>query len=109
MSAQAGTWPDQLFAAIKHGGVRQVGYVPDAGHARLIDRCRADAESGRGRHHRRHAAGKALRDTRRDRPQRQRVGADEADAQAERIGRSGNAKCMRGSLIFIRHFERMSE
>ena len=44
MSAQAGQWPDQLFAAIKRGGVRQVGYVPDAGHARLIERCRADAD-----------------------------------------------------------------
>ena len=44
MSAQAGQWPDQLFEAIKRGGVRQVGYVPDAGHARLIDRCRADPD-----------------------------------------------------------------
>jgi len=44
MSAQAGQWPDQLFETIKRGGVRQVGYVPDAGHARLIDRCRADAD-----------------------------------------------------------------
>lgn len=44
MSVQAGQWPDQLFETIKRGGVRQVGYVPDAGHARLIDRCRADAD-----------------------------------------------------------------
>jgi sulfopyruvate decarboxylase alpha subunit len=44
MSAQAGHWPDQLFETIKRGGVRQVGYVPDAGHARLIDRCRADPD-----------------------------------------------------------------
>ena len=44
MSAQAGQWPDQLFDVIKRGGVRQVGYVPDAGHARLIDRCRADTD-----------------------------------------------------------------
>jgi sulfopyruvate decarboxylase alpha subunit len=29
---------------LKHNGVRQVGFVPDAGHARLIDRCRADDE-----------------------------------------------------------------
>ena len=27
---------------LKHNGVRQVGFVPDAGQARLIDRCRAD-------------------------------------------------------------------
>ena len=44
MSAQAGQWPDQLFETIKRCGVRQVGYVPDAGHAQLIDRCRADAD-----------------------------------------------------------------
>jgi len=44
MSVRAGQWPDQLFKTIKRGGVRQVGYVPDAGHARLIDRCRADAD-----------------------------------------------------------------
>jgi sulfopyruvate decarboxylase alpha subunit len=44
MSAQTGDWPDQLFETIKRGGIRQVGYVPDAGHARLIDRCRADSE-----------------------------------------------------------------
>jgi sulfopyruvate decarboxylase alpha subunit len=35
-------WPDSLYAALKRGGVRQVGYVPDAGHSRLIERCRAD-------------------------------------------------------------------
>src|SRR6186713_1645136 len=44
MSVRARQWPDQLFETIKRGGVRQVGYVPDAGHARLIDRCRADAD-----------------------------------------------------------------
>ena len=44
MSAQADDWPDRLFETLKRGGVRQVGYVPDAGHARLIDRCRADPE-----------------------------------------------------------------
>jgi len=35
-------WPDRLFATLKRAGVDQVGYVPDAGHARLIERCRAD-------------------------------------------------------------------
>ena len=44
MSGQAGQWPDQLFEALKRGGVRQVGYVPDAGHARLIDHCRTDPD-----------------------------------------------------------------
>ena len=37
-------WPDRLFETIKRGGLRQVGYVPDAGHARLIERCRSDDE-----------------------------------------------------------------
>jgi len=44
MSAQADDWPDRLFETLKRAGIRQVGYVPDAGHARLIDRCRADGE-----------------------------------------------------------------
>jgi sulfopyruvate decarboxylase alpha subunit len=44
MSPQAHEWPDQLFDTLKRGGIRQVGYVPDAGHARLIDRIRADSE-----------------------------------------------------------------
>ena len=37
-------WPGQIFAVLKRGGVSQVGYVPDAGHARLIELCRADAK-----------------------------------------------------------------
>jgi sulfopyruvate decarboxylase alpha subunit len=37
-------WPDRLFDAFKRANVRQVGYVPDAGHSRLIARCRADAD-----------------------------------------------------------------
>ena len=44
MSAQTADWPDRLFQTLKRGGVRQVGYVPDAGHARLIERCRADRD-----------------------------------------------------------------
>ena len=40
MSAPA--WQDQLFDTLKRAGIAQVGYVPDAGHARLIERCRAD-------------------------------------------------------------------
>ena len=35
-------WPDRLYTMLKRAGVRQVGYVPDAGHSRLIARCRAD-------------------------------------------------------------------
>jgi sulfopyruvate decarboxylase alpha subunit len=37
-------WPDRLFETLKRAGVSQVGYVPDAGHSRLIERCRADPE-----------------------------------------------------------------
>ncbi len=37
-------WPDDIFAALKHSQVRQVAYVPDAGHARLIQRCIDDAD-----------------------------------------------------------------
>jgi len=36
-------WPDQIFAVLKACAIRQVGYVPDAGHARLIELCRSDA------------------------------------------------------------------
>ena len=44
MNVQVTDWPDRLFATLKRAGIRQVGYVPDAGHSRLIERCRADAE-----------------------------------------------------------------
>ena len=37
-------WPDRLFDAFKRADIRQVGYVPDAGHARLIERCQADPD-----------------------------------------------------------------
>jgi len=37
-------WPERLYTALKRADVRQVGYVPDAGHARLIARCRADPD-----------------------------------------------------------------
>src|SRR5580693_4789001 len=35
-------WPDRIFAALKRAGVSQVGYVPDAGHARLIALCHGE-------------------------------------------------------------------
>src|SRR5436853_7716565 len=35
-------WPDQLFDVLKGAEIKQVGYVPDAGHSRLIERCKAD-------------------------------------------------------------------
>ena len=37
-------WQEEVFAALKEGGVRQVAWVPDAGHAHVIDRVRADPE-----------------------------------------------------------------
>jgi len=35
-------WPDRLFDVLKQSDIRQVGYVPDAGHSRLIALCQAD-------------------------------------------------------------------
>jgi sulfopyruvate decarboxylase alpha subunit len=37
-------WRDGIFAALKAADIRQVGYVPDAGHTRLIELCKADPE-----------------------------------------------------------------
>ena len=36
------TWSDEIFQVLKAGNIRQVGYVPDSGHARLIELVRAD-------------------------------------------------------------------
>ena len=44
MTGETALWPDQLFDVLKRGHVRQVGYVPDAGHSRLIARCKADPD-----------------------------------------------------------------
>src|ERR1700712_5102701 len=38
------SWQDQLFETLKGADIRQVGYVPDAGHSRLIARCKADPD-----------------------------------------------------------------
>jgi sulfopyruvate decarboxylase alpha subunit len=38
----AGGWPDLIHRALGEVGVRQVAYVPDAGHTRLIELCQAD-------------------------------------------------------------------
>ena len=37
-------WRDAIFAALKAADIRQVGYVPDAGHARLIELCHDDPQ-----------------------------------------------------------------
>jgi len=44
MTETSAGWPDRLYETFKRAGIRQVGYVPDAGHARLIDLCRADPD-----------------------------------------------------------------
>jgi sulfopyruvate decarboxylase alpha subunit len=36
------SWPDAIYAQFRRVGIRQVGYVPDAGHSRLIELCQAD-------------------------------------------------------------------
>jgi sulfopyruvate decarboxylase alpha subunit len=35
----APTWPDQIFQRLREAGISQMVYVPDAGHARLIELC----------------------------------------------------------------------
>jgi sulfopyruvate decarboxylase alpha subunit len=37
-------WPGQIHQALRAWQVRQVAYVPDAGHSRLIELCHADPE-----------------------------------------------------------------
>ena len=40
----AGAWPDAIYAQFRRIGIRQVGYVPDAGHSRLIELCIKDPD-----------------------------------------------------------------
>jgi sulfopyruvate decarboxylase alpha subunit len=44
MERAAPAWPDQVFDVLKEAQVRQVAYVPDAGHAQLIRRVHADPQ-----------------------------------------------------------------
>ena len=44
MSGIGDAWPDEVYRTLKEAGVRQVGYVPDAGHKRLIELCLADRD-----------------------------------------------------------------
>src|SRR5262245_24751628 len=41
-SRAAGSWPDAIHGVLAEAGVCQVAYVPDSGHARLINLVRAD-------------------------------------------------------------------
>jgi sulfopyruvate decarboxylase alpha subunit len=36
------TWPEETHRELSAAGVRVVGYVPDAGHKRLIELCQSD-------------------------------------------------------------------
>lgn len=37
-------WPTQIYGVLKEAQIRQASYVPDAGHARLIELLHADAD-----------------------------------------------------------------
>ncbi|WP_050477623.1 phosphonopyruvate decarboxylase [Herbaspirillum rhizosphaerae] len=37
-------WREEIFSILKNGGVKQVAYVPDAGHSHVIQRVHADPE-----------------------------------------------------------------
>jgi len=41
---ESASWADAIHAHFKRARVRQVGYVPDAGHARLISLCKDDPD-----------------------------------------------------------------
>ncbi|MBN9430263.1 MAG: phosphonopyruvate decarboxylase [Burkholderiales bacterium] len=43
-SPQAMTWQDDIFRILKSGGVKQLAYVPDAGHSHVIRRAHEDAD-----------------------------------------------------------------
>src|SRR5215469_4251479 len=40
---QAASWPEEIFAILQRHDVRQVPYVPDAGHSQLIQRVLASS------------------------------------------------------------------
>jgi sulfopyruvate decarboxylase alpha subunit len=44
VQAEPIAWQDRLFDVLKRADIRQVGYVPDAGHSRLIELCKADPD-----------------------------------------------------------------
>ena len=44
MDTASADWSQQLYQQLKNQNIRQVGIVPDAGHARLISLCEADHE-----------------------------------------------------------------
>jgi sulfopyruvate decarboxylase alpha subunit len=42
--SQTHAWQDDIFNVLKKGGIKQVSYVPDAGHAHVIRRIHADPD-----------------------------------------------------------------
>lgn len=38
------SWQEKIFATLKEAGIRQVAYVPDAGHSHVIRRAQADTD-----------------------------------------------------------------
>ncbi|MFQ5618185.1 MAG: thiamine pyrophosphate-binding protein [Rhodospirillales bacterium] len=42
MTPSSPEWPEDIFRALRDMDVRQVVYVPDAGHARLLELCAAE-------------------------------------------------------------------
>ncbi len=42
MTDPAPDWPQDIFRALRDMDIRQVAYVPDAGHARLLELCGAE-------------------------------------------------------------------
>ncbi len=43
-SIKPATWPQEIYGVFKQFGIRQVAYVPDAGHSQLIKACHADRD-----------------------------------------------------------------
>jgi len=41
-ASKPATWPLDIYQVFKQNGIRQVAYVPDAGHSLLIKACHAD-------------------------------------------------------------------
>jgi len=41
-SLSSASWPEEIHRVFRNQGIRQVTYVPDSGHARLIELARAD-------------------------------------------------------------------
>ncbi|WP_233887990.1 phosphonopyruvate decarboxylase [Paraburkholderia flagellata] len=44
VTGQAPAWQESIFSVLKAGGVRQIAYVPDAGHSHVIRRAKEDTE-----------------------------------------------------------------